>query len=191
LPGSGNLFSNIAFATYLLFVVQDLHLDPLLIGVVFGLGNLGSLVGTVTADRIGRRFGVGPTIVGTAFLFGPAGLLVPLATPALAVPLLIAASALGGFSGVVYNITQVSFRQAITPAPMQGRMNATMRFIVWGTIPVGSLLGGVLGTLIGLHATLWVAAIGMAFPWLFVALSPVRGIRTIPAGPEIEAADIA
>jgi MFS family permease len=178
--GSSNLFSNMAFATFLLFVVQDLHLEPLMIGVVFGLGNLGSLVGAVTAARVGLRLGVGPTIVGASFLFGPALLLVPIATPTTAVPLLIASSALGGFSGVVYNVTQVSFRQAITPAAMQGRMNATMRFIVWGTIPVGAIIGGAMATTLGIHRTIWIGAILSTLPFLFVLLSPVRTLKEMP-----------
>ncbi len=82
----------------------------------------------------------------------------------------------------------MSFRQAITPGRMQGRMNATMRFIVWGTIPIGSLLGGALGGIIGLHETLWVAAIGLAIPFLFVLFSPVRGIGTMPAQVDDDAA---
>ena len=60
-------------------------------------------------------------------------------------------------------------------------MNATMRFIVWGTIPVGSIVGGFLGGVIGLHETIWIGAIGGLFAFLPVLLSPVRGIRDMPA----------
>ena len=81
---------------------------------------------------------------------------------------------------VAYNITQVSLRQAITPERLQGRMNAAMRWIVWGTIPLGTLVGGGLATAFGLHATLWIGAIGSLFTFLAVALSPVRSVRTIP-----------
>jgi hypothetical protein len=86
-----------------------------------------------------------------------------------------------GVSNVVYNITQVSFRQAITPTTMQGRMNATMRFIVWGTIPIGLLIGGVLATNLGLHEALWVGALLGLLPFLFVLLSPVRQLGAMPA----------
>ncbi|MBA3435056.1 MAG: MFS transporter, partial [Chloroflexi bacterium] len=80
----------------------------------------------------------------------------------------------------IYNINQVSFRQAITPERMQGRMNATMRFIVWGTIPVGTITGGFLGGLIGLHETIWVGAIATLFAFVPVFLGPVRSIVTMP-----------
>ena len=90
-------------------------------------------------------------------------------------------SFLGGFSSVAWNINQVSLRQAITPTRMQGRMNASMRFIVWGTMPVGSVLGAALAELVGLRETILIGAIGGLFAFLPVALSPVRSIVRMPA----------
>jgi len=84
-----------------------------------------------------------------------------------------------GYGAVIYNITQVSFRQAICPERLQGRMNAVMRFIVWG-IPVGTLLGGVLATWIGLRETLFVSAIGVWLAFLPILISPVRTLRAMP-----------
>jgi predicted MFS family arabinose efflux permease len=86
----------------------------------------------------------------------------------------------GGLSNVIYNVTQVSLRQAITPERIQGRMNSVMRFIVWGTIPLGSILGGVLASNIGVKETLIVSGIGCCLPFLPVLLSPVRSIREMP-----------
>ena len=94
----------------------------------------------------------------------------------------------GGFFGVVCNINQVSLRQAITPPRMQGRMNATMRFIVWGTIPLGAIIGGALGGIIGLHETIWIGAIGSLLAFLPVALSSVRQIVTMPEPTDDDAA---
>jgi MFS family permease len=113
-------------------------------------------------------------------LNGPAFLLVAIATPELAIPLLIAAMALESIGGMVYNINQVSFRQAITPTHMQGRMNATMRFIVWGTIPVGSIVGGFLGGAIGLHPTIWVAAVGSFLAFVPLLIGPLKALRVMP-----------
>jgi predicted MFS family arabinose efflux permease len=95
-------------------------------------------------------------------------------------PFLVAAQLLIGMGQVVYNVSQVSLRQAITPDNMLGRMNATMRFLVWGTMPIGALIGGALGGVIGLRETLFVAAGGATLAFLFVLLSPVRSLRTIP-----------
>lgn len=87
---------------------------------------------------------------------------------------------LGGFGAVAYNITQVSFRQAICPERMQGRMNAAIRFLVWGTMPLGALLGGTLATWIGLRPALWVAAVGALFTFLPILFSPVPRLRETP-----------
>jgi hypothetical protein len=81
---------------------------------------------------------------------------------------------------MVYNINQISYRQAICPPRMQGRMNATVRFLVWGTIPIGGIVGGILGSTIGLHATVWVGAILGFMPAIFPFFSPVRHLRTMP-----------
>jgi predicted MFS family arabinose efflux permease len=84
----------------------------------------------------------------------------------------------------MYNITQVSLRQAITPRRLQGRMNATMRFLVWGTIPLGAFTGGLLGSTVGLRTTLWVAAGGGVLALIAPVLSPVPRIRSIATAVE-------
>jgi MFS family permease len=98
-----------------------------------------------------------------------------------ALPFLVAGGLCGGFAQMVYNINQISYRQAICPPRMQGRMNATVRFLVWGTMPVGSIIGGVIGSTIGVHETIWIAAILGFTPAIFPFLSPVRKLRTMPA----------
>ena len=178
---TSNLFSNIAFSTYLVYVVRDLGLDVATIGVVLGIGNLGAILGAVTATRLGRRFGVGPVIVGAMFLIGRQPSLVPLASRPWAIPMLLTAQALIGFAAVVYNVNQVSLRQAITPERMQGRMNATMRFIVWGTIPIGATIGGVIATAVGVTQALWVGGILSCTAFLPVFLGPVRRLREFPS----------
>jgi predicted MFS family arabinose efflux permease len=104
----------------------------------------------------------------------------------VAVVFLAVSGALGAGFSVIYNVNQVSLRQAITPDAMQGRMNATMRFLVWGTIPIGTMLGGILGNLIGVHETIWVGAILGLGAFLPIFFSPVRRLQRIadamPAG---------
>ena len=179
--GTSNFFGNIAFSILILYLVRDIGMSEELIGLTFSIGAVGFLIGAVLANRVAKRFGVGPTIVGSAVLFGPAALLVAIAPPDLAVPFVAASGFVGGLGGAIYNINQVSLRQAITPERLQGRMNATMRFIVWGTIPFGNIIGGFLGGVIGLHNTIWIGAIGGLFVFLPVLLSPVRHIREMPA----------
>ncbi len=182
--GSSNLFSQIGFAVLILYSVRRLGLNPGQIGLIFALGNMGSLLGALSGSAVARRLGIGRTIVLSTLVFGPSALLIPLAPRSFPYPFLISAVFLFGFGGVIYNMNQVGLRQAITPLRMQGRMNATMRFMVWGTIPIGSFLGGVLGNSIGLRPTLWVAGIGSCLPFLPVLLSPVRTLRSIPEPPD-------
>jgi predicted MFS family arabinose efflux permease len=85
-----------------------------------------------------------------------------------------------GFTGVTYNIVQVSYRQAICPPRLQGRMNSVMRFIVWGTIPLGGLAGGALGSTVGLRETIVVGAVGGGLAFLWILLSPQRHLREMP-----------
>ena len=105
---------------------------------------------------------------------------------AVVVPALI----VGTFVNVVYNIAQVSLRQAITPERIQGRMNSVMRFIVWGTIPLGSIAGGALASQIGLKQTLIVGGVGCCLPFLPVLFSPVRSVREMPEPLEDEPLDV-
>jgi MFS family permease len=177
-----NLFGQMGQTVLLLFAVRELDMSPGLIGVVFSAGSVAALAAAFVSTRAPQRIGVGPTIVGAAAVGSAAGLILPFATPSSGRALLIGWSLVVAFAGVLYNVTQGSLRQAITPERMQGRMNATMRFMVWGTIPVGALLGGTLGDAIGLRATLGVAAVGGLTAVLPVLLSPVRDLREVPDG---------
>ena len=172
-----NLFGNIYFAIPVLFCVRQLGMSPTTLGLAIGVGSIGAPIGALLAGRISRRIGVGMTIVLSAAL-GGGGLLVALASRSTAVPFLVIATFLGAV-GVVYDISQVSLRQAICLPAFQGRMNASMRFVVWGSIPIANFLGGVLGSTIGLRPTMIIGSAGTLIAVLPVALSPVRRLRTI------------
>jgi MFS family permease len=174
-----NFFANIIFSIYLVYAVRVLEIRPGVIGLVFALGSIGYLAGALFANRLSRRFGVGPTIIGGAA--GSISLLLLAVAPASnPIPFLIVAQAISSMGIPIYNITQLSFRQAITPERLQGRMNSVMRFIVWGVMPLGALLGGALATWFGLRSAIWVGAIGMSLAVLPVLLSPVRTLREMP-----------
>ncbi|MGN6811294.1 MAG: MFS transporter, partial [Thermomicrobiales bacterium] len=181
--GTSNLFGSMATALFILYATRDLGLSAGLLGVIFAAGNGGALVGALLASQITRRIGLGPAIVGPLALACLGAFAAPLAGGALPLvaAVLIAGWSLMAFGSVVYNINQVSLRQAITAERLQGRMNATMRFLVWGTLPIGSLIGGALGGAIGLRPTLFVAAFGGLLAPLWTLLSPVRSLREQPA----------
>jgi MFS family permease len=178
---SSNFFSNVSFAIIIVFLVRELGLSAGVIGLTLSLGSVGSLIAAFTATRISSRFGIGPTTIGVGLLWGPATLLIAFAPAGnKAIPFLVFSQLVLGFAIVVYNIVQVSYRQAICPPRLQGRMNSTMRFIVWGTIPLGGLVGGVLGSTIGLRETIVVGAVGAGLSFLWIVFSPQRHLREMP-----------
>jgi MFS family permease len=181
---TSNLFGNAMQAVYVLFLTRDLGLEPAAIGLVYALAGPGALLGAVTAGPLARRLGLGTAIIGSILLTGLANLLVPVSilggNAAVSTGLLMVASFVSGLGNPIYNINQVSLRQTITPDHVQGRMNASMRFIVWGTIPIGALLGGGLGQVIGVFPTVVVMVVAGLLAPAWVAFSPVRDLRAQP-----------
>jgi MFS family permease len=179
---TANLFQNGLMAVFVLYVTRELGIEPALLGVIFAAGGPGALIGAVLAGRVADRFGLGATIIGSSAATGISGVLVALAggPPLVVAAILVVSMFIGGMTNPIYNINQVSLRQAITPDRLQGRMNASMRFIVWGTIPIGALLGGVLGDAIGLYPTLALMAACEFLAPLWVLFSPVRQLKSQP-----------
>ena len=178
--GTSNFCSSLMFAIVILYMARVLHLSALEAGAVFAVGSAGSIIGALFANRLGLRLGLGTAIVFTAVIFSFGGLAFPLAPKSFPLPALMAGQLLFGFSAIAYNILQVSYRQAITPERLQGRMNAAMRWIVWGTIPLGTLAGGAIAQTTSLHTALWVGALLGTPTFLWVLLSPLRSVREIP-----------
>jgi MFS family permease len=176
------LFGWAFIAVYVLYMTGDLGLGPAAVGLVFGAGGVGALIGAVIAAPTSRRFGTGPTIVGARVAFGVGGLLVPVAlsVPSIALELVVAAEFLQWFALVTGDVNARALRQALTPDRLLGRVNATFRVIVGGAVPIGSLLGGVLGELVGIRTTLVIGVIGMLLAVLPLLLSPVWGISRPP-----------
>jgi len=174
---AGFLFLSI----YVLYMTRDLGLGAEAVGLVFAAGGVGALVGSVSAGPARSRWGVGRVLLGSQFLFGLFGMLVPLAVlfPHVALPLVVAAEFLQWVMVLIFSVNSVSLRQAITPDRLLGRVNGTMRFIVWGSRPIGSLLGGYLGSRIGLPATLVVGAFGMLIGFVPLLTSPIPKLRVL------------
>jgi MFS family permease len=177
--GTFNLFSSMTQAILVLYLVRRLGMSAGLIGLVMSVGNAGWLIGAAGSGRLSGRIGVGAAVLGATAIGSAGALLVPLAPASWPVPFLIAAMCLQSFGTTVYNIGQLSVRQAITPERLHGRMNATMRFMVWGTMPLGSALGGALGQAVGLRPTLWIAALGTVVPIGAVLASRIWSLRTV------------
>ena len=176
-----NFFSSAVFAALLILYLKDgLGFDPLALGLLFGISSIGGVVGAFVASSVAGRIGVGPAIILGAVLFGFPLLPLPFVSGPLVFPAIASMLLIAFLGNLIYNINQVSFRQAIVPARLQGRLNATMRTIVWGTLPLGALTGGVLGEVLGLRNAILVALAGGAFAFLWVLFSPVRDVKTMP-----------
>jgi len=177
---TSNLFSGVMMAVVLLLMTRELGFSGGKIGFVFAASGLGAIVGALLAPSLARRVGVGPAIVLSIAVSGTGPFLIAGATGAAAPAMLAGGFGILECAAVAYNINQVSVRQAICPRRLQGRMNASVRFLVWGTLPLGGFIGGVLGSTIGLRSTLWVSAVGQAFAFLWLLPSPIPSMREMP-----------
>ena len=181
--GISNLFAAALFGVFPVLIWNRLALSPAFYGTVMGLSSVGFLIGAALADRLPRRIGIGPMITAAA-IFGPPAFLLMALTPRdqnVAWITLGGGWFVAGLCQVIYNVGQISIRQAITPPDMQSRMNATMRFIVWGTIPIGFVLGGALATVLPIRAALILAALACATSFLPIVFSPLPRLKEIPA----------
>lgn len=179
---TSNLGSNIFGAVYLLFAYHTLHLSPGEVGAVFAVGSAGAVGGAVFAGRVATRVGMGWVLLVSILLTG-AALAVPLAARGYPLPVLGGVMVITSVGAVIYNVNQVSYRQAAIPVRLQGRLNATVRTFVWGTIPIGSALGGVLGARLGLVPTLLLGAAIEVIAAGWILAGPIR-IRQAPTPPE-------
>lgn len=181
----GNFAGGITNALMVIYALRELRLDTATLGLVYSVSSVGGLLGAVLADRAARWVGEGRAVALSAVAWVPAMALTPLAAPLshVGVPpavTLVVGGGIATFLIVVYNVAQVSFRQRLCPPPLLGRMNASVRFIVWGIMPFGGLLGGYLGAHLGVQPTLWVAVVISGLSTLPVLLSPLVRLRELP-----------
>ncbi|MGY4926487.1 MFS transporter [Streptomyces sp. 900105755] len=131
------------------------------IGLVLSGMGCGALLGALLATGAVRRLGPGPVIWLAPLTTCPLTALMPLARPGWSMTVAAVGLAALSLGGVIRVVAQSSVQQALTPDRLLGRMSATARFVSWGGIPLGGLLGGISGSLFGTTATLWIGATGM------------------------------
>ncbi|MCU1408403.1 MAG: transporter [Microbacteriaceae bacterium] len=177
----GNFSFALASAVSFIFMTRTLGLAAAAIGVIVAAGSVTALLGAATTPRLSRRFGSARIIWLSLAVTGPITLLIPLSQPGWGVALFIVGTAAGELGQIVYAVTNVSLRQRLCPDAMLGRVTATMRFLIMGLLPVGAVIGGVLGETIGLRQTLWVAGglIVLSPIPLYVALRHTRDVDDV------------
>jgi MFS family permease len=173
---------------YLLFAVEELGLGPAAIGIIAGLGGLGSLVGAAMAPILVRRIGIGRTILLGMVGFGLGNALIPLAPAGAALVgagFLVAQQLFGDAFATAYEVTEVSLMQASVGDRVLGRVNATFHTFTTLLTLVGTIGGGILAELFGLRAAFAVGLVGAVLAIVAVWFSPVRHIRDAPLVPSI------
>ena len=169
-------------ALIVLYVSEGLGFEPGVLGMIWAVGGISSLIGAVLAPRAAKFFGIGIIMISGLMLNGIAMFFIPLAAGSafIITIFLIMQQLLGDGAITIYDINQVSMRQAIAPERMIGRINAGMHFISSGAMLLGSLAGGILGETIGIRNALFIAAGGALLSSLWLVFSPVKELRDIP-----------
>ncbi|HEY7488501.1 MAG TPA: MFS transporter [Streptosporangiaceae bacterium] len=171
-----NLFSAMGTAVEIVFLVRVVGLTAGQIGMLMTAAPVGGLVGGLLVPRLSKRIGTARTIW-AGFAAWTFGVLMPLAAPGWRAGLFAVGLFMFALGAMLYNVSQISFRQAATPEAMLGRVNATIRCLVWGTLPLGGLIGGALGQTLGLRTALWISVLGGLLSCVPLLLSPLRTMR--------------
>jgi MFS family permease len=176
-------FFNYAFAAlFILYATRELGVRAGTLGLVLGGGAVGGLIGAVLAGRIGRRIGLGPAFIVGMILFPGPLLLVPFAggPQPLVLAMLFTAEFLSALGVMILDINVSAFMTALTPHRLRSRSTGAFRFVNYGIRPLGSLVGGALGSAIGLRPTLFVAAVAGLAGVLWLIPSPVPRLIDLP-----------
>jgi MFS family permease len=169
-----NLASSSIFAVLVVFATRDVGIDPAGFGLLFGLGNVGFLVGAAVVGRVTARIGSGQALFLGSWLGALAMILLPMASGPTAAVALFLGRFTGATAASIFNVNAYALRQARVPDAILGRVNATFRFLDWGTLPIGALLGGTIGSLAGVRWALLLAAVLGLASMLWLVRSPVR-----------------
>ena len=177
-----NLFNFVFHAIFVLYATRELGLDPGLLGLVLGAGAVGGVAGAVVAPRVERLIGIGPAFTLGSVLFPLPLVLIPLAAGSeLTIAVMLGVAEFFCSVGVmILDVNAGSLMFLRTPDRLRSRMSGTFRFVNMGIRPIGALLGGALGTAIGLHATLWIGVVGALAGVVFLVFSPIPGLRDAP-----------
>jgi len=177
-----NLFNFMFFALFVLYATRGLDIRPATLGLVLGAASIGTLLGSFVTGRISRRIGVGPAFLVGCFLFPAPLILVPAAGGAhwVVLAFLFAAEFTSGIGLMLLDIMAGSISAAIVPTALRSRISGAFMLVNNGVRPLGTTLGGILGSTIGIRPTLWIATVGALSGLVFLLPSPIPGLRDVP-----------
>lgn len=168
---------------YALYAIRELGLGPAGLGLTIAAGGVGDLLGTLLITGVVARWGLGRALIGSVLVRGLFAFLIPLAggPVAISMGLLVFCQLGGDLASAIYNINEVSLRQAVAPDRLLGRVNASFGLVVESSNPVGAMVGGALATVMGVRPALAVAAAGITLACLWLVWSPIRALKVHPA----------
>lgn len=177
-----NFFNFVFWALFVLYVTRELDIPPGTLGLVLGAGAVGGVIGSIVTGPIGRRIGIGPAFVVGCIGFPAPLLLVPLAEGPrwLVVSALFLAEFGSGLGVMLIDISAGAMFAAIIPHRLRARVSGAYSMVNYGVRPLGSLVGGALGSTIGLRPTLWIATVGALAGVLWLLPSPIPRLRDLP-----------
>lgn len=175
-----NLTSYAVYTVTMLFLARTLELSPMLIGLFLSVSAVGGLLGSFVSKQISEKVGPGPAMWLILLLGSPFALVLPAVGADWMLWVGALANGIVAFMTVVYNVTQVSCTQALTPDGFLGRVNASMRFLTWSVMPLGSMLGGVISGWLGAREALFVCAAAGCLAFIPILFSPLRVMRKFP-----------
>ena len=176
-----NFFTFMVHALLILFASRTLGLSAGVIGLAFGIGALGAVVGAVLAPRLAARFGVGRVIVAGAILFpAPLALLALVGGPTWAAATLLAVvEFVSGLGVMCFDVNLNALQTSVIPDEVRSRVAGAFSTINYGIRPLGAVVGGLLGTHLGVRETLVLGAVGGTLSILWLLPSPIPGVRSL------------
>jgi MFS family permease len=171
--GITNLFGRMVVVVVLIYLVRTAGYSATQVGVVFAIGSVGFVAGAAAADRVIERIGLGRSIVAGSCVASSAFLLIAAPSPSLAAWFVAAGMFVYGLGALTFTVGNATLRQRTVPSQILGRVTSSMRLLVWIAQPIAGVLGGWLGSRVGLHQALWIGAIGALtspLPLLFSGL---------------------
>ena len=165
---------------YTIYLIDELRLDPVLLGIVISAGGVGSLIGSLFASRVIRRLGLGPALIWTALGASTLGILTPLAQGPLIVivAMLLIPQLIGDGLQTIESVAETSLIQGLVPDRVLGRVNATLETVSHGiAYPIGALAAASLAGVIGARGGIAIGWAGMAISIAILILSPLPRVR--------------
>jgi MFS family permease len=180
--GTANFFVIMVETLGPVFLIRTVHVHPAYVGVLLALGGLGGVAAGMVAGPLAGRVGSARLCWVSMTAFALPGLLIPAAGRGWRVVLFAVGWMSWTFASTLCATVLTSYQQATCPPGLRGRVSAVLRWVSWGTLPLGGLAAGVMAGALGVHVVLWIAVAGGCLSGLWLFLSPLRAMRDLPAG---------